>query len=61
MISDLIVGLTAVLTLAFVVAWAWRPDLRAWIERPKHQFQDALREYDRSGWLQDQRNKRHST
>lgn len=48
MIADLIVGLTLLLAAGFVTAWALRPDLRAWIERPKHYFQDALRGYDRA-------------
>ncbi len=48
MITDLIIGLSVLLSLVFVVAWLLRPDLRAWIERPKYQFHDAVREYDRA-------------
>ena len=48
MTTDIIVGISVVFSLAFVAAWAWRPDLRAWIERPKHRFQDAVRGYDRA-------------
>ena len=47
MITDLIVVTSVVFTVAFVAAWWMRPDLRAWIERPKHRFQDAVRGYDR--------------
>lgn len=32
---------------AFVLVWLLRPDVRAWLEQPKHQFQDATRLYDR--------------
>jgi hypothetical protein len=39
-------------TIAFgaglVAAWLLRPDLRAWIEQPKHRFQDDARRYDRA-------------
>ena len=48
MTTDLIVGLSVLFSLAFVAAWLLRPDLRAWIERPKHQFHDAVRGYDRA-------------
>jgi len=48
MIAGIIVVSAAALAAAFLVAWVLRPDLRAWIERPKYQFQDTLRDYDRS-------------
>ena len=48
MITDLIVLASAALTLAFVVAWLVSPALRAWIERPKYRFQDAVQGYDRA-------------
>ncbi|MDP2322139.1 MAG: hypothetical protein Q8O42_22715 [Acidobacteriota bacterium] len=48
MITDLIVGASLAFTAAFVTAWWLRPGLRAWIERPKHQFHDAVRGYDRA-------------
>lgn len=48
MITDLIVGLSVLFSLVFVGAWVLRPDLRAWIERPKYQFHDAVRGYDRA-------------
>jgi hypothetical protein len=47
MITDLIVYSAGGLTLAFVVAWAASPALRAWIERPKYQFLENVRRYDR--------------
>jgi hypothetical protein len=47
-ISDLIVGASLLLALMFTAGWAVSPRLRAWIERPKYRFQDALRDYDRS-------------
>jgi len=48
MISDLIVWGSVAFSVAFLIAWAWSPPLRAWIERPKHQFLDAVRGYDRA-------------
>lgn len=48
MITDIIVILSLALTAAFVVGWFVSPSLRAWIERPKHHFQQALRQYDES-------------
>jgi hypothetical protein len=45
-ISDLIVWSSVALALAFVAAWAASPALRAWIERPKHRFLDAVQRYD---------------
>ena len=47
MMANLIVALSAGLALAFAAAWAVSPRLRAWIEQPKHRFQDALTDYDR--------------
>lgn len=48
MITDLIVGGTIALTLAFVAGWWRQPDWRASIERPKFDFQRALQGYDRA-------------
>lgn len=48
MISDLVVWSSVALTLLFVAAWAISPALRAWIERPKHQFLDDVQAYDRT-------------
>lgn len=46
MIADVIVVLSALLSVAFVVAWAALPGLRDWLERPKHRFQEQVRRYD---------------
>ena len=46
MIPNVIVGASLVLTGAFVLAWLLSPALRARIEQPKHQFQDALLRYE---------------
>lgn len=47
MITDAIVGASVALSLAFAAVWLFRPDLRAWIEQPKHRFQDHVERYDR--------------
>jgi hypothetical protein len=47
MITDLIVYLSLGMTVVFAVAWAMRPDLREWIERPKHLFLENVRRYDK--------------
>jgi hypothetical protein len=47
MIGEIIVFASAAIAAAFTVAWIARPDLRAFIERPKDQFRDAVLEYDR--------------
>ena len=46
--GELIVGLSVALAAIFVGLWSLQPGFRAWIERPKEQFQDALRQYDRA-------------
>ena len=46
MISAIVIVASLVLAIAFLVAWALRPDLRDEIELPKHWFQDQLRRYD---------------
>ena len=46
--GELIVGMSLGLSLIFVAVWAIHPGFRAWIERPKQHFQDALRRYDRA-------------
>jgi len=48
MITDIIVGVSAAASLGFVVAWILRPDLRAWVERPKYHFLSAVQRYDRA-------------
>jgi hypothetical protein len=47
MITDAIVAASVLLSLAFAAVWLLRPDLRAWIEQPKHRFQDHVERYDR--------------
>jgi hypothetical protein len=44
---DVIVLLSLLFTLVFVIAWAWSPNLRAWIERPKYRFLADVESYDR--------------
>ena len=48
MITNIIVFASLALAMAFAVAWVAIPELREWIERPKYQFQDAVRGYDRA-------------
>ncbi len=46
MITDLVVLAAVFFTAAFLVAWVVSPELRAWIERPKHRFHDLSQDYD---------------
>ena len=46
MITDIIVLAAIVFAVAFFIAWLVRPDLRAWIERPKYRFQANVQSYD---------------
>ena len=48
MITDIIVLASVAASVAFVVAWALLPALRAWIERPKYHFLAAVRRYDQT-------------
>jgi hypothetical protein len=48
MMADVIVFGTVALAVTMVVAWWLRPDLRVWLEQPKHRFQDDVRRYDES-------------
>ncbi len=48
MITGTIVIASIALAAAFTVGWLLLPGLRAWIERPKYQFQERLRQYDRA-------------
>lgn len=57
MISDLIVWASVGFTAILVAAWAASPDLRAWIERPKHRFLESLRGYDREARRSGERRK----
>ncbi|HEY6509493.1 MAG TPA: hypothetical protein VIY56_15840 [Vicinamibacterales bacterium] len=33
---------------AFLLVWLLRPDVRVWLEQPKHRFHDETRQYDRA-------------
>ena len=46
MITGIIVFSAIAFAGAFFVAWLIRPDLRAWIERPKYRFQANVQSYD---------------
>lgn len=46
MITGIIVGAALVFAAGFAGAWLMRPDLRAWIERPKYRFQRNVQNYD---------------
>ncbi len=46
MITGVIVFSAIGFAAAFFVAWLMRPDLRAWIERPKYKFQENVKNYD---------------
>ncbi len=48
MITGLIVCFALAFAAAFFIAWLTRPDLRAWIERPKYRFQTNVQNYDRA-------------
>lgn len=43
----LIVAGSMAFAAAFALVWLLRPDVRTWLERPKHHFRDAIRHYDR--------------
>jgi hypothetical protein len=47
MIAAVIVGAAAAFALAFTCAYLVCPDLRTWIEQPKHRFQHSVQRYDR--------------
>jgi hypothetical protein len=36
-----------VLSVLFTAAWWALPGFRAWLEQPKHRFQEQVRRYDR--------------
>ncbi|HEX4592627.1 MAG TPA: hypothetical protein VH157_00045 [Bryobacteraceae bacterium] len=46
MITNIIVFSAIGFAVALLVAWLIRPDLRAWIERPKYRFQANVQSYD---------------
>jgi hypothetical protein len=45
-ITNIIVFAAIAFAAVFFVAWLARPDLRAWIERPKYRFQANVQSYD---------------
>lgn len=45
--ADVIVFGSVLFAVVFVLVWLLRPDVRRWLEQPKHLFQDATRRYDR--------------
>jgi hypothetical protein len=45
--ADVIVFGSMLLSGVFVLVWLLRPDVRAWVEQPKHRFGEAARRYDR--------------
>jgi hypothetical protein len=45
--AEVIVFGSIAFALVFGVVWLLRPDVRVWLEQPKHRFQDAARRYDR--------------
>lgn len=47
MITNAIVALSIVLSVAFAAAWWALPGFRAWLEQPKHRFQEHVQRYDR--------------
>jgi hypothetical protein len=58
--AEMIVFGSMAFAAAFVLVWLLRPDVRAWLEQPKHQFHDATRRYDRDagkGQIQDRRSR----
>jgi hypothetical protein len=46
--ADVIVLGSLAFAAVFVLVWLMRPDVRTWLERPKHRFQDATRRYDQN-------------
>jgi hypothetical protein len=46
--TDVIVLFSILFVAAFFVAWLLRPDLRAWIEKPKYRFQANVQSYDQA-------------
>ena len=46
MIVDLIVVSSILFAVVFFAFWLVRPDLRAWIERPKYRFLSNVQSYD---------------
>lgn len=61
MITDLIVLASVLFTAAFIVAWVVSPNLRSWIERPKHRFHELSQGYDRSQRHEAARQQEHAS
>ena len=49
--ADVIVFGSLIFAAVFALVWLLSPDVRAWLEQPKFQFQDATRRYDRDAGL----------
>jgi hypothetical protein len=49
MIANLIVLGSILFGVAFLLIWLLRPEVRTWVEKPKHRFQANVRRYDRDG------------
>ena len=49
--ADVIVFGSMLFAAVFTLAWLLSPGVRAWLEQPKFQFQDATRRYDRDAGL----------
>lgn len=47
-LMDAIVLAAVLFAVIFCSAWLTRPNLRAWIERPKYRFQADVQDYDRA-------------
>jgi hypothetical protein len=45
-IASIIVFGSIVFAAGFCFAWLVRPEVRAWLETPKHRFQASVRQYD---------------
>lgn len=60
MITDLIVASTLVFGLVFFIVWLASPGLRAWIERPKYNFQKNVQSYDKAQFVATEAGKRRS-
>jgi hypothetical protein len=46
--ADVIVLASIAFGVAFVLVWLLRPDVRVWLEQPKHRLQEDTRRYDRA-------------
>jgi len=46
MVSTLVVAATLIMAAGFSLVYWLRPQWRARIEQPKHQFQEQVRQYD---------------